>query len=283
MQVVGLPRQITQGDRHRTLETGPRRRPERLLGGGGRYAPLDPLPMAKTRPKRAHRTPLATPPPRAPDTVVPGAGRGRARDPQRLSHAGQDRKRRPRPTTGLRRQRKHRRTHPQIPCRKRTRLPRPRTPPKSPPRHTTKTPLGKAPAQRTQTLPTRKNRPARHTLHNLDRRTTDHRAVHRIRPRDPLDTRPGMEARNRSQRQTLPRQTPGRHALPHPSHPGRRRLHVFPKPAITVTVIAFNILRDGIRDMMDPRPRGSVRNLRSARRIERFRRKDATAKGRAAV
>ena len=36
-------------------------------------------------------------------------------------------------------------------------------------------------------------------------------------------------------------------------------LYVFPGLAITVTVLAFNLLGDGIRDMMDPRLRGSVR------------------------
>ena len=39
----------------------------------------------------------------------------------------------------------------------------------------------------------------------------------------------------------------------------RWRRYVFPGLAITVTVLAFNPLGDGIRDMMDPRPRGSVR------------------------
>ena len=40
----------------------------------------------------------------------------------------------------------------------------------------------------------------------------------------PLDLRPGLETRHRTQRQALPRQAPGRHALPR--HPGRRRLRV---------------------------------------------------------
>ena len=35
-------------------------------------------------------------------------------------------------------------------------------------------------------------------------------------------------------------------------------LYVFPGLAITVTVLAFNLLGDGIRDMLDPRLRGSV-------------------------
>ena len=35
-------------------------------------------------------------------------------------------------------------------------------------------------------------------------------------------------------------------------------LYVFPGLAITVTVLAFNLLGDGIRDMLDPRLRQSV-------------------------
>ena len=170
MQVVGLPRQIAQGARPRTLEAGPSGRPERPFGGGGcgRGAPFDPLPPAKMRPKRTSRTALATPPPHAPDTMVAGAGRGRARGPQRLPHAGKDRNRR--------------QTHPQNPRRKRTRLPRPRTPPKDPPRRTTQTPPGHAAAQGAQTLPTRRNRPARHPLHRPNRRTTPSPAGHAPRP-----------------------------------------------------------------------------------------------------
>jgi len=35
-------------------------------------------------------------------------------------------------------------------------------------------------------------------------------------------------------------------------------LVLFPGLAITLTVLAFNLLGDGIRDMLDPRLRGSV-------------------------
>jgi peptide/nickel transport system permease protein len=33
---------------------------------------------------------------------------------------------------------------------------------------------------------------------------------------------------------------------------------LFPGLAITITVLAFNLLGDGIRDLLDPRLRGSV-------------------------
>ena len=36
------------------------------------------------------------------------------------------------------------------------------------------------------------------------------------------------------------------------------RLVLFPGVAITITVLAFNLLGDGIRDLLDPRLRGSL-------------------------
>ena len=45
-------------------------------------------------------------------------------------------------------------------------------------------------------------------------------------PRRQADLRPGPETRHRPQRQALPRQAPGPHALPPRGHPGRWRLRV---------------------------------------------------------
>jgi peptide/nickel transport system permease protein len=39
-------------------------------------------------------------------------------------------------------------------------------------------------------------------------------------------------------------------------------LVLFPGLAITITVLAFNLLGDGIRDMLDPRLRGAVASQR---------------------